>query len=53
MAKRTGFIAALKYRIEVMADNWKHIEDVLNKANERVLANIVNLCDYGTSKRKK
>jgi translation initiation factor 2 subunit 1 len=33
-------IAAPKYRIEVMADNWKRAEEILSRVSEGVVANI-------------
>ncbi|MDR1992149.1 MAG: translation initiation factor IF-2 subunit alpha [Nitrososphaerota archaeon] len=46
-------IAAPKYRIEVLAENWKQAEEILNKTSETVIANIDHAGGYGTFKREK
>jgi len=46
-------VAAPKYRIEVLADNYKHGEEVLQKVGENVVSNVVKAGGHGTFRREK
>jgi translation initiation factor 2 subunit 1 len=46
-------VAAPKYRVEVMADNYKHAEDVLQGAAENVVSNVTKAGGHGAFKREK
>ncbi len=46
-------IAAPKYRVEVIADNWKQAEEVLDKVSQGVVTSIVDLGGSGQFKRQK
>ncbi|MCW4024763.1 MAG: translation initiation factor IF-2 subunit alpha [Candidatus Bathyarchaeota archaeon] len=46
-------IAAPKYRIEVIADNWKRAEEILSRVSEGVVANIHEVGGQGKFKREK
>jgi translation initiation factor 2 subunit 1 len=46
-------VAAPKYSVEVMADNWKRAEEVLQKVAQEVVTNIVKAGGQGTFRREK
>ncbi len=46
-------VAAPKYRIEVLAENYKHAETVLQKVAENIISNIVEAGGQGAFKREK
>ncbi|MCW4019420.1 MAG: translation initiation factor IF-2 subunit alpha [Candidatus Bathyarchaeota archaeon] len=46
-------IAAPRYSMEVLADNWKRAEDVLEKVGQTVVANITKAGGKGSFKREK
>lgn len=46
-------IAAPKYRIEVMADNWKRAEEVLDKVSQTVVTSITKAGGHGSFKKEK
>ena len=46
-------IAAPKYSVEVVADNWKRAEEVLDKVSENVVANVTQAGGHGSFKREK
>jgi translation initiation factor 2 subunit 1 len=46
-------VAAPKYSVEVMADNWKRAEEVLQKVAQDVVTNIVKAGGQGTFRREK
>lgn len=46
-------VAAPKYRIEVMAENYKDAETVLQRVGERVVSNVVKAGGQGAFKREK
>lgn len=48
-----SIIAAPKYRVEVLADNWKRAEEILSKTSEGVIANIRGVGGCGEFKREK
>jgi translation initiation factor 2 subunit 1 len=46
-------VAAPRYRVEVMADNYKHAEDVLQRAADSVVLNVTKAGGHGVFKREK
>jgi translation initiation factor 2 subunit 1 len=46
-------IAAPKYSVEVIADNWKRAEEVLDKVSETVVENITKAGGHGSFRRDK
>jgi translation initiation factor 2 subunit 1 len=46
-------VAAPKYRVEVMADNYKNAEDVLQKVAETVVSNVSKAGGQGVFRREK
>jgi translation initiation factor 2 subunit 1 len=46
-------VAAPKYAIEVMADNYKHAEAILQKVGENVVSHVVKAGGQGTLRREK
>jgi len=46
-------IAAPKYSVDVIADNWKRAEEVLDKVSENVITNITKSGGHGSFKREK
>lgn len=46
-------VAAPKYAIEVMADNYKHAEAVLQKVGENIVSHVVKAGGQGTLRREK
>ncbi len=46
-------IAAPKYCVEVLAENYKHAEDVLQKVAQDVVSNVVKAGGQGTFRREK
>jgi translation initiation factor 2 subunit 1 len=46
-------IAAPKYCVEVLAENYKHAEDVLQKVAQGVVSNVVKAGGQGTFRREK
>jgi translation initiation factor 2 subunit 1 len=46
-------VAAPRYCIEVLADNYKHAEDILQKVAENVVSNINEAGGYGVFRREK
>jgi translation initiation factor 2 subunit 1 len=46
-------VAAPKYRVEVMADNYKDAEDVLQKVGETVVSNVSKAGGQGVFRREK
>ena len=46
-------VAAPKYRIEVLAENYKHAEAVLQRAAENVVSNVVKAGGTGVFRREK
>jgi translation initiation factor 2 subunit 1 len=46
-------IAAPKYSVEVSADNWKHAEELIDKASQSVVKNITEAGGQGSFKREK
>jgi translation initiation factor 2 subunit 1 len=50
---RVYVVAAPKYRIEVLAENYKRAEDVLQKVSQNVVSSVVKAGGYGTFRREK
>lgn len=50
---RTYVVAAPKYRIEVLAENYKHAEAVFKSVSENVVSNIIKAGGEGFYKREK
>jgi translation initiation factor 2 subunit 1 len=46
-------VAAPRYRIEVMAENYKHAESTLQRVAENVVANVIKAGGQGVFKREK
>jgi translation initiation factor 2 subunit 1 len=46
-------IAAPKYAIEVLADNYKHAEDVFQKVAENIVSNVTKAGGHGAFRREK
>jgi translation initiation factor 2 subunit 1 len=46
-------VAAPKYRIEVLADNYKHGEDVFQKVAETIVSNVTHEGGHGSFRREK
>ena len=46
-------IAAPRYSVEVLADNWKRAEELFEKVCERVVTNITKAGGHGSFKREK
>jgi translation initiation factor 2 subunit 1 len=46
-------IATPRYSVEVLADNWKHAEELFEKVCEKVVANITKAGGHGSFERKK
>jgi translation initiation factor 2 subunit 1 len=46
-------VAAPKYRVEVLADNYKHAEDILQRAAENVVSNVTKAGGHGVFRREK
>ena len=46
-------VAAPKYSVEVLADNWKHAEEVLQKVTQDVVTNISKAGGQGSFRREK
>jgi translation initiation factor 2 subunit 1 len=46
-------VSAPKYRIEVLAENYKRAEDILQKVAQNVVSNVVKAGGHGTFRREK
>jgi translation initiation factor 2 subunit 1 len=46
-------VAAPKYNVEVMAEDYKHAEDILQKVAQNVVTNVSKAGGHGTFKREK
>jgi translation initiation factor 2 subunit 1 len=46
-------VAAPKYRVEVLADNYKHAEDAFQRAAENVVSNVTKAGGQGVFRREK